>query len=180
MAIKFGGEFEITRALEDVYDFLTDPKKFAPLLPDFQNMTQQDDTHFTVKVNVGISYIKGAADMKMELSQAERPKRAQYKGQGSAAGGKVAMTAGFDLQTAGSGTKVVWQGEAQVFGSLASVAGGLLEPLGKKNVQKLIDGLQTALSLDANVGTAAPTVEPTPAVEPNSAVEPSPAKENIS
>jgi carbon monoxide dehydrogenase subunit G len=146
LAIKFGGEFEIKRTPEEVYDFLTDPNKFAPLLPDFQGMTQQDATHFTVKVNVGISYIRGAADMKMELIQAERPKRAEYKGQGSAAGGKVAMTAGFDLTTAGSGTKVVWQGEAQVFGALASVAGGLLEPLGRKNVQKLIDGLQTALS----------------------------------
>ena len=112
MAIKFGGEFEIKRTPEEVYDFLTDPNKFAPLLPDFQGMTQQDATHFTVKVK----------------------------------GGKVAMTAGFDLAPAGTGTKVVWQGEAQVFGALASVAGGLLEPLGRKNVQKLIDGLQTALS----------------------------------
>jgi carbon monoxide dehydrogenase subunit G len=146
MAIKFGGEFEITRTPEEVYDFLTDPQKFAPLLPDFQSMTQQDPTHFVVKVNVGISYIKGAADMKMELTEAERPKRAQYKGQGSTAGGKVAITAGFDLTATGSGTRVEWQGEAQVFGALASVAGGLLEPLGKKNVQKLIDGLQTALS----------------------------------
>jgi carbon monoxide dehydrogenase subunit G len=146
VAIKFGGEFEIKRTPEEVYDFLTDPNKFAPLLPDFQGMTQQDATHFTVKVNVGISYIRGAADMKMELTQAERPRRAEYKGQGSAAGGKVAMTAGFDLTPSGSGTKVVWQGEAQVFGALASVAGGLLEPLGRKNVQKLIDGLQTALS----------------------------------
>ncbi|MGH9501956.1 MAG: CoxG family protein [Terriglobales bacterium] len=146
MAIKFGGEFEIKRPQDEVYDFLTDPKNFAPLLPDFQGMTQQDATHFTVKVNVGISYIKGAADMKMELTEAERPRRAQYKGQGSVAGGKVAMTAGFDLTPASGGTKVVWQGEAQVFGALASVAGGLLEPLGKKNVQKLIDSLQTALS----------------------------------
>src|ERR1700680_3450674 len=146
MAIKFDGEFETERTPEEVYDFLTDPKKFAPLLPDFQSMTQQDATHFTVKVNVGISYMKGAADMKMELTEAERPKRAQYKGQGSAAGGKVAMTAGFALTPADAGTKGVWQGEAQVFGALASVAGGLLEPLGKKNVQKLIDGLQTALS----------------------------------
>jgi carbon monoxide dehydrogenase subunit G len=146
MAIKFGGEFEVKRTLEEVYDFLTDPKKFAPLLPEFQAMTQQDATHFSVKVNVGISYIKGAADMKMELTQAESPKRAQYKGQGSAAGGKVAITAGFDLSSAALGTKVAWQGEAQVFGSLASVAGGLLEPLGKKNVKKLIDGLQAALA----------------------------------
>jgi hypothetical protein len=32
-----------------------------------------------------------------------------------------------------------------VFGRLASIAGGLLEPLGRKNVKKLIDGLQAAL-----------------------------------
>jgi carbon monoxide dehydrogenase subunit G len=145
MAIKLGGEFEVRRKPEDVYDFLTDPNKFAPLLPDFQSMSVQDVTHFGVKVNVGISYIKGTADVKMELAQADRPKRAQYKGQGSVAGGNVSFTAGFDLSATDGGTKVAWQGEAQIFGRLASVAGGLLEPLGKKNVQKLIDGLQAAL-----------------------------------
>src|SRR5256885_14043408 len=94
MAIKFGGEFEVQRKPEDVYDFLTDPKRFAPLLPDFQGMTQQDDTHFVVKVTVGISYIKGTAEVKMQLAEAERPKRALYKGQGTVAGGKVSLTGG--------------------------------------------------------------------------------------
>jgi uncharacterized protein len=147
MAIKFAGDFEVKRTPEEVYDFLSDPSKFAALLPDFQGLSVQDSTHFTVKVNVGISYIKGVAEVKMELSEAERPKRAQYKGQGSMAGGNVALMAAFDLSLldGDSGTKVVWQGEAQVFGRLASVAGGLLEPLGKKQVQKLIDGLQAAL-----------------------------------
>jgi len=145
MAIKFGGEFEVKRNPEQVFDFLTDPKQFAPLLPEFQGVAVQDDKHFTVKVNVGVSYIKGMAEMKMELSEAIRPNRAQYKGQGSMAGGNVSMIAGFDLVPAGAGTKVVWQGEGQVFGRLTSVAGGLLEPLGKKQVQKLIDGLQAAL-----------------------------------
>src|SRR5437899_2509852 len=145
MAIKFGGEFEVKKTPEEVYDFLTDPKRFAPLLPDFQGMTQQDATHFTVKVNVGISYIKGTAEMKMELAQAERPRRARYKGQGSVTGGNVSLVAEFDLAPNGTGTKVAWQGEAQIFGGLASMAGGLLEPLGKKNVQKLIDALQAAL-----------------------------------
>ena len=145
MAIKFGGTFEVARSPEEVYDFLTDPTKFAPLLPDFQSMDIQDERHFAVKVNVGISYIKGTANVKMELAEANRPSRAQYKGQGSVAGGNVSLTAGFDLVPASGGTKVAWQGEAQIFGRLASVAGGLLEPLGKKNVQKLIDGLQAAL-----------------------------------
>src|SRR5881227_4250587 len=97
MAIKFGGEFEVKKTPEEVYDFLTDPKRFAPLLPDFQGLTVQDETHFTVKVNVGISYIKGTAEVKMELAEARRPQRAQYKGRGSVAGGNVSLTAGFDL-----------------------------------------------------------------------------------
>ncbi len=146
MAIKFAGDFEVKRSADEVYDFLTDPNRFAPLLPDFKGVTVQDPTHFTVKVNVGISYIKGTAEVKMELAEAARPSHALYKGQGSVAGGNVSMTAGFDLSPTADGTKVMWKGEAQVFGRLTSVAGGLLEPLGKKNVQKLIDGLQKALT----------------------------------
>lgn len=145
MAIKFSGAFEVQRKPEEVYDFLTDPNKFAPLLPDFQGLSVQDAEHFTVKVKVGISYIKGVADVKMHLAESQRPRRAQYKGQGSLAGGNVSMVAAFDLTVSGAGTKVVWQGEAQVFGRLTSVAGGMLEPLGKKQLQKLIDGLQAAL-----------------------------------
>ena len=158
MAIKFGGEFEVKRTPEEVYDFLTDPAKFAPLLPDYQGMSVQDATHFTVKVNVGVSYIKGTAEVKMELAEADRPKRALYKGQGSVAGGNVSLNAGFDLSPVNGGTKVAWQGEAQVFGRLTSVAGGLLEPLGKKQVQKLIDGLKAALGQpSAASGEMAPT-----------------------
>lgn len=145
MPIKFNGEFEVKRTPEEVYDFLTDPDKFAPLLPEFRGLTTQDSTHFTVNVNVGVSYIKGVAEVKLELAEAERPKHAQYKGQGKVAGGNVSVIAAFDLTPAGTGTKVAWRGEAQVFGRLTSVAGGLLEPLGKKNAQKLINGLQAAI-----------------------------------
>jgi len=153
MAIKFSGEFEVKKHPEEVYGFLTDPNRFAPLLPEFQSLSVQDSTHFAVKVNVGISYIKGSADVKMELAEADHPRRAQYKGQGAVGGGSVTMVAAFDLAPVGDGTeigtilatKVNWQGEAQIFGRLASVAGGMLEPLAKKQIQKLIDGLQAAL-----------------------------------
>ena len=162
MAIKFSGEFEVKKKPEEVYAFLTDPNRFAPLLPDFQGVSVEDATHFTVKVKVGISYIKGTAHVKLELSESDHPRRAQYKGQGSVAGGNVTMVAGFDLSPIADGsaqgtvdgtalvtvlgTKVNWQGEAQLFGRLTSVAGGLIEPLGKKSIQKLIDGLQAALA----------------------------------
>ncbi|MBA3915715.1 MAG: SRPBCC family protein [Acidobacteriales bacterium] len=146
MAIKFGGEFEVQRSPEEVYAFLTDPQRFGPLLPDFQGITVQDPNHFTIKVNVGISHIRGTAEVKMELAESEPAKSALYKGKGSMAVGNLSLTAGFNLTPISAGTKVAWQGEAQVFGKLTSVAGGLLEPLGRKQVQKLIDGLQAAMA----------------------------------
>jgi len=42
VAIKFAGAFEVQRTLEEVYDFLTDPNKFAPLLPEFQGVSVED------------------------------------------------------------------------------------------------------------------------------------------
>ncbi|MFB3140752.1 MAG: CoxG family protein [Candidatus Acidiferrales bacterium] len=146
MAIAFGGEFTVPRKPEEVYDFLTDPNKFCPLLPDFQGMSIDDDGYFTVKLKVGISHIRGTAAVKLRLAEAKRPQRAVFQGKGSVAGGTVDLTAVFDLAEAGEGTRVAWKGEAQIFGRLISVAGGLLEPLAKKNVQKLIDGLQAALT----------------------------------
>ena len=146
MAINFSGEFTTPRSADEVFEFLSDPNKFGPLLPDFQSMSMQDQTHFTVKVKVGVGNIRGSAEIKMELSEAVKPLRAQYKGQGSAVGSQVTVSAGFDLHPLPESTRVVWQGETSVFGKLASMAGGMLEPLGRKNIQKLIDGLQKALA----------------------------------
>jgi carbon monoxide dehydrogenase subunit G len=81
MAIRFAGEFATERAPDEVYDLLINPMKFGPLLPSFQGMTQEDATHFTVKVSVGASSLTGSVDMKMELSEADRPLRAQYAGE---------------------------------------------------------------------------------------------------
>ncbi len=145
MAMTFGGEFQVRQKREYVYDFLTDPKKFAPLLPGYQSMAVENDKQFTVNVEVGISHIRGTASVKLRLTEAERPRRALYQGQGTVAGGSVNVSAGFDLVETSKGTRVAWKGEAQIFGRLTSLAGGLLEPLARKNLQNLIDGLQAAL-----------------------------------
>ena len=97
MAITFSGEFTSPRTPDEVYDFLSDPNKFAPLLPDFESMSVQDATHFTVKVRVGVGNIRGSAEIKMELAEASRPHRALYKGQGTAVGSQIKISAGFDL-----------------------------------------------------------------------------------
>ena len=56
------------------------------------------------------------------------------------------LNARFDLRLGGVGTVVSWKGEAQVFGRLTSIAGGLLEPLARKNIQKVVASLQQAMN----------------------------------
>jgi carbon monoxide dehydrogenase subunit G len=145
--IKFNGDFTVKKKPQEVYDFLVDPHRFCPLLPDYQSMEIVDDKNFLVKLSVGISHIRGTAAVKMSLVEMESPTRAVYEGRGEVPGGSASLRAGFDLQSAGNGeTKVIWLGQSNVVGRIASLAEGLLEPLAKKNVQKLIDGLQKALS----------------------------------
>ncbi|MFZ0735503.1 MAG: SRPBCC domain-containing protein [Candidatus Acidiferrales bacterium] len=146
MKIEFGGDFVVPRKAEDVYKFLVDPERFCPLLPDYQSMQKHDDKNFSVKLSVGISHIRGTAVVKMTLAEEKPTDHAVYEGKGDVPGGTTTLRAGFDLEPNGGGTKVKWKGEAQIAGRLPSLAGGLLEPLAKKNVQKLIDALQKALS----------------------------------
>lgn len=154
MHIQFAGDFKVLRKREEVYRFLTDPERFCPVLPDFKSIEKQDETHFIVTVSVGISHIRGNAKIKMELAEAECPRRAVYVGKGDVVGGIATLTADFDLEEDAEGTKLHWKGESQVVGRVASIGGGLLEPLAKKNLTRLIEGLQAALSSEAQPANA--------------------------
>jgi carbon monoxide dehydrogenase subunit G len=146
MEIKFGGDFTVNKKPEEVYDFLVDPNRFCHLLPDYQSMEILDATNFLVKLSVGVSHIRGTAAVKMSLVEMNRPARAVYEGKGDIPGGSATLRAGFDLAAMPGGeTKVTWLGQSNIVGRIASLAGGMLEPLAKRNVQKLIDVLQKAL-----------------------------------
>jgi carbon monoxide dehydrogenase subunit G len=146
MMIQFGGDFTVQNGVDEVYKFLVDPERFCPLLPDYQSMKKESEKEFSVTMRVGISHIRGNATVKMTLAEETPTTHAAYDGKGDVPGGTVSVRAGFDLAPNGRGTKVSWKGQAQIAGRLPSIAGGLLEPLAKKTVQKLIDALQAALS----------------------------------
>ena len=147
MEIQLEGEFTVKKPRDEVYNFLVDPLRFCPLLPDFESIEVLDSTNFVVKLSVGISHIRGTAAVKMTLVDQQRSEQAVYEGSGQVPGGSATLRARFQLEDAPEGgTRVSWTGRSSVLGRVISLAGGLLEPLGKKNVQKLIDGLQKALA----------------------------------
>lgn len=150
MAIAFSGEFNTPVTCGQAFDFLADPLKFAPLLPDFQSLTQDDATHFTVRLAVAAGTLKSTTDIKMDLREAARPSRVCYFGQGSAFANQIALQIAFSLSPAAAGAVVAWHGEVDVVGNLAFLAGGMLQPLAGKGMSKLMEGLKNALDQTAS------------------------------
>ena len=147
MGIKFDGEFTVAAAPQVVYDLLSDPQKFAPLLPTYRSLEVKDDGSTDVTVEVGVGKIRGSAIITLALEGEEAPRRAAYSGKGKVMGSTFNMQTAFDLEeVAGGGTRVKWEGDLSMFGKLVALAGGLIRPIAKKDIQRLVDAIQAALS----------------------------------
>lgn len=150
MAVNFDGEFTVATPRQDAYEVLSDIEKFAPLLPSYKSHAQKEDGSVDVSIKVGVGKIRGTAKINLLLEESEAPIRAKYLGKGSVMGGMFNLIAEFQLEEAGQGeTRVKWQGELIMFGKLVSLAGGMIKPIAKKDIGRMIEAIRLALSGDA-------------------------------
>lgn len=147
MEMSFNGNFEVGIPRQDTFELLSDPEKFLPVLPMYHSMHKKegDPNASVVKVKVGIGKVHGIATTEMSLQENVAPERAAYIGKGSVMGGAYNMIVGFSLADAGSGTRIDWEGTAQIHGRILSIAGGGLQGIAEKEITRVIDSLQDAL-----------------------------------
>jgi carbon monoxide dehydrogenase subunit G len=147
--MNHSGTFRTTRSAEDVFDLVADPQRFAALLPDFESISVQDATHFTLRIKIIVGQISGHANLAMELRAAERPSRLEYGGQGIVGGSQLNFAMQFQLDSMGSETQVDWKGEVAVDGMLAMMAGGIIDSMGRRNFEATVERLQGELRANA-------------------------------
>ena len=73
MAIKFGGEFEVKRSRKKSMTFSPIPEVCAAAAGFSEHHAAGPDSFYGESEH-RISYIKGAANIKMELAEADRPR----------------------------------------------------------------------------------------------------------
>jgi CO/xanthine dehydrogenase Mo-binding subunit/carbon monoxide dehydrogenase subunit G len=159
MEMKFNGEFKVDQSRDKVFAILSDPQKFAPLLPTFHSLEMKDERTALLRVKVGIGRIRGTASTELTLDEAEAPLRARYIGQGKVMQGVYKMISSFELEEDGKGTLVKWQGETQLVGKILSLAGGGMSGYAEKEINKLVNSLQNALSANPKKVTAKPKAD---------------------
>lgn len=159
MKLKLDGSFDVAAAPADVFGFLTDPTRFAPLLPMFKELRDVEAGRFKVLLEVGVPQIRGLVEATVTMVENAPPNQATYRSSTRHALGMADSDIGFQLSPLGTGTRVEWRSETLVRGTLASIANGILMPLAKRNVEAMINALRAALSESPQSAPAAP-VEP--------------------
>lgn len=139
------GSFCVRRRADEAFDLLSNPERFAPLLPDFEGMAMQDATHFKLRTAIAIGKMQGHANLAMELVQASRPARVEYRGSSIIAGSPLRMAIDFQINPREEVTEVTWQGEVQLDGILALMAGNFVEKMGRQNFERMAERVQQSL-----------------------------------
>lgn len=145
MKVELADQFDVTTAPGETFAFLTDPERFAPLLPYFKELKDVQPGAFTVGLEVGIPQVRGRVDVDVKLVESVAPERAIYKSSGRHALGMVDSELAFSVAPNGNGSTVRWQSASVVNGTLASLAQGILVPLAKRQIRLLVKTCQDRL-----------------------------------
>ncbi len=145
MKVELADQFDVTTSPADTFAFLTDPERFALLLPYFKELKDVQPGAFTVGLEIGIPQVRGRVDVDVKLVECIAPERATYRSSGRHALGMVDSELGFSVAPSGTGSTVRWQSASVVNGTLASLAQGILVPLAKRQIKLLVKSCQDRL-----------------------------------
>jgi len=143
--IDLDGRFEVVASREAAFNYITDPRQFGPLLPYFREVKEIGTDFFRLSLEVGVPQIRGMADVHVRVIEVIPGRLARYRSTTKMALGVVDSDLSFQLDEAAAGTAVIWQIHSKVRGNLASIAGGILAPLARRNINAVIESLQSAL-----------------------------------
>jgi carbon monoxide dehydrogenase subunit G len=139
------GTFETPVARPLVWEFLLNPNEIAPCFPDLQSLEVQSPESFKMKVKVGLSVVKGTMDFEFHMKDKVPISSAKLVGAGKGIGSSIEMQTAFNLQDAGTGTKVGWVADAKIGGVMAGLGTKLLDASSSKIVSQALENIQSRL-----------------------------------
>jgi carbon monoxide dehydrogenase subunit G len=144
MALHFQGTLTIKAPQDKVWTFLLDPRAVSRCLPDVQSLEVAGDGAFRAVVRVGISLIRGNFTFDVAMEELDAPRHARVRGRGSGLGSAVDVDSRLDL-TDGDGetTRLDWQADVVVSGTIAGVGARLLSSTVEKKAGELFECLRT-------------------------------------
>ena len=146
--MHYDGSFEVPVSKQKVFDFIMDPVRITSIFPDVHDVKVIDANNFTLKAKVGISFIRGMMDVKLNIAERTSPTFAKMKAKGNGLSSSVELESTFTMEDipGGAGTSVKWAADAKIAGLMASVGSRLIDAAAQKYVAEIIGSLKEKLS----------------------------------
>src|SRR5436309_9965799 len=144
--MHFEGSVAIDAPREKVWAFVIDPDQVGQCGPGVEKIEVIDATHFKATAKVGIGFISARFNVNMELAETEAPDKAVIKAHGQAPGSAVDATAAMTLSDGDAGgTRMDWNADVTISGSLASMGARLIEGTANKMIGQTFDCMKAKL-----------------------------------
>lgn len=139
--MKFEGEALFQAAPERVWDVLNDPDLLKKHLPGCESLEKITENEFQLVLVVGVGAIKGTYKTRLRIVDSQPPERYTLQVDGSGRMGFVKGEGHVHVQAAGEGSKVRYEGELHVGGTVARVGMRLLENIAQKMTRRFFEDL---------------------------------------
>jgi carbon monoxide dehydrogenase subunit G len=144
--MHFEGSVEIAAPRDRVWAFVIDPNQVGQCGPGVESIEVADDTHFKATAKVGVGFISARFVVNMEIAEMTAPEASTIKAHGQAPGSAVDATANMRLSDNGSGgTRMDWDADVNISGTLASVGARMIEGTANKMIGQTFDCMKSKL-----------------------------------
>jgi carbon monoxide dehydrogenase subunit G len=145
--MHFEGTVEIAAPRDKVWAFVIDPNQVGQCGPGVESIDVIDATHFKATAKVGVGFISARFVVELEMAELQPPERAVIKAHGQAPGSAVDATAEMRLGdgSAPGSTRMDWQADVTIAGTLASVGARLIEGTANKMIGQTFDCMRAKL-----------------------------------
>jgi carbon monoxide dehydrogenase subunit G len=139
--MRLEGSHVIPAAREKVFAALTDPQVLARCIPGCESLEKQAGEVYTAKLSAGVGAIKGVFQATVRLADVHPPERFTLVIEGKGQPGFLKGRGEMRLSGQEGATTVLYVGEAQVGGMLASVGQRMVESAAKMLAGKFFAAL---------------------------------------
>jgi len=144
--MHFEGSVEIAAPRDRVWAFVIDPNQVGGCGPGVETIEVIDDTHFKATAKVGVGFISARFVVNMEFVEMKPPDAATIKAHGQAPGSAVDATAQMRLSDGeGGGTRMDWEADVNIAGTIASVGARMIEGTATKMIGQTFDCMKSKL-----------------------------------
>lgn len=153
--MEVAGEYTFDAPQELVWNALQDPNVLASVMPGGEDFEQIGEDEYTGLLNVKVGPVQGKFKGTIRLTDIIPPKSYRMDVDGKGSSGFVKANGGLTLTGQGETTHMVYEGEAQVGGRIASVGQRLLDTSAKSIIRQSLEGLNEYLKAQYTAQQAA-------------------------